>query len=310
MDNEYKISVRGRLVEGLRWRGEVLKDKGWGCSWPGRRIVDALLLPSDIQTIRKQYLKQFGVTPRLIFSKTFNEKLQRSKLFHRPPRYIQYADKIHVRDFVRKQVGPEILNELIWSGVDLMAARSIRLPHQFIIKANNGSGTNIIVEDLATFDWGKACEQTRRWLKHCYADRFGEWQYRWITPRLLIEPLLKGPDGKLPLDYKFFCFHGKVEFIQVDVDRFTKHTRNMFDRDFNRLPVALKFPPYPGEVSKPTCLEDMIQIAEILSNREPFIRVDLYDCGRPVFGELTLHPEAGLGHFTPPEWDLRFGARW
>ena len=53
-----------------------------------------------------------------------------------------------------------------------------------------------------------------------------------------------------------------------------------------------------------------IQIAEILSNREPFIRVDLYDCGRPVFGELTLHPEAGLGHFTPPEWDLRFGARW
>ena len=94
MDKEYKISVRGRLVEGLRWRGEVLKDKGWGCSWPGRRIVDALLLPSDIQTIRKQYLKQFGVTPRLIFSKTFNEKLQRSKLFHRPPRYIQYADKI------------------------------------------------------------------------------------------------------------------------------------------------------------------------------------------------------------------------
>jgi hypothetical protein len=126
----------------------------------------------------------------------------------------------------------------------------------------------------------------------------------------LIEPLLKGPDGKLPLDYKFFCFHGKVEFIQVDVDRFTKHTRNMFDRDFNRLPVALKFPPYPGEVSKPTCLEDMIQIAEILSNREPFIRVDLYECDRPIFGELTIHPGAGLEHFTPPEWDLRFGARW
>ena len=49
----------------------------------------------------------------------------------------------------------------------------------------------------------------------------------------------------------------------------------------------------------------MIELAEILAEGEPFLRVDLYDMGRPVFGELTFHPESGLGQFTPSDWDER-----
>jgi hypothetical protein len=33
-----------------------------------------------------------------------------------------------------------------------------------------------------------------------------------------------------------------------------------------------------------------------------------YDVGKPMFGELTLHPEAGFGICDPPEWDERLGA--
>jgi len=36
--------------------------------------------------------------------------------------------------------------------------------------------------------------------------------------------------------------------------------------------------------------------------------VDFYDVGKPMFGELTLSPEAGYGTFDPPEWDERLGA--
>ena len=54
----------------------------------------------------------------------------------------------------------------------------------------------------------------------------------------------------------------------------------------------------------------MRHVAERLADREPFLRVDLYDAGKPVFGELTLHPEAGLGHFEPPDWDVIFGRFW
>jgi len=59
-------------------------------------------------------------------------------------------------------------------------------------------------------------------------------------------------------------------------------------------------------IIRPACFEQMIQIAEKLSQGEIVIRVDLYDLGRPIFGELTLHPEAGTGRFTPAEWDRRF----
>ncbi len=51
----------------------------------------------------------------------------------------------------------------------------------------------------------------------------------------------------------------------------------------------------------------MVGMAEALAGRESFIRVDLYDVGRPVFGELTLHPGAGLERFDPPEYDAIVG---
>ena len=60
--------------------------------------------------------------------------------------------------------------------------------------------------------------------------------------------------------------------------------------------------------AKPDCFEKMLQLAESLAGLEPFLRVDLYDIGRPIFGEITLHPEAGLGKFNPPEWDEKLGA--
>ncbi len=289
-----------------------MRERGWGRTRSGRWVVDALLWPSDIRLIRNQYRDEFGRFPRLLFPRTFNEKIQRTKAFARCPRYTRYADKIAVRDMVKKRVGPHILNELLWYGNDLDEAERNALPHAFVIKANNGSGCNLIVRDAGSTDWERLRATTAEWLKfnRRYDRHSAEWQYRWIEPRLLIEPLLPGPGGAVPLDYKFMCFHGRAEIIQVDVDRFTHHTRALFDRSFNRLPVGLKFPRYEGVLPKPDSFNEMMEIAEALSNGESFMRVDLYDCGRPVFGELTLAPGSGLEHFDPPEWDLRLGQLW
>jgi hypothetical protein len=51
----------------------------------------------------------------------------------------------------------------------------------------------------------------------------------------------------------------------------------------------------------------MLDVAERLAKDELFVRVDLYEVGRPVFGELTLAPMAGATVFDPPDWDLRLG---
>jgi hypothetical protein len=49
----------------------------------------------------------------------------------------------------------------------------------------------------------------------------------------------------------------------------------------------------------------MLEMAECLAADEPFLRVDFYAVGKPMFGELTLSPEAGIGIFDPPEGDAR-----
>jgi hypothetical protein len=54
----------------------------------------------------------------------------------------------------------------------------------------------------------------------------------------------------------------------------------------------------------------MRDIAECLSEEEPFLRIDLYDIGRPMFGEIAMHPETGLGRWDPPEWDQMLGRLW
>jgi len=98
-----------------------------------------------------------------------------------------------------------------------------------------------------------------------------------------------------------------VELLQVDFDRFTAHTRLLYDRNFNLLSVGFLYPRRHGSIKRPSCYAEMLCIAETLAADEPFLRVDLYEIGRPMFGELTLRPEAGLGKFAPPEWDLRLG---
>lgn len=285
--------------------GLNLKRRKWSRTSAGRALVDAVLFPADIYKIAMGYRDAFGHFPDLIRPRTFNEWLQRSKLVNRKWRYRAFADKILVRDFVRERIGSDVLTNLVWTGTDLSEARKRALPDKFVIKTNNGSGTNLIVTDAASLDWHRAQTQTREWMEHDHSVHYGEWQYRWIEPRLLIEEFLEGTNGGVPVDYKFFCFHGKVRIVQVDLDRFQNHTRLLCDHTFSPLPVALHYPRAMREVSKPASFRRMVEIAEALSADEPFLRVDLYDANGPKFGELTLHPGSGLERFTPPEWDRR-----
>jgi len=78
----------------------------------GRTLIDALFLPSDIDKVRGTYSDIFGSFPCLLHPRTFNEYIQRAKLFNRKVRYTQFADKIAVRDFVQERVRSEILTEL------------------------------------------------------------------------------------------------------------------------------------------------------------------------------------------------------
>ncbi len=52
----------------------------------------------------------------------------------------------------------------------------------------------------------------------------------------------------------------------------------------------------------------MQELASILSQGFPHVRVDFYDVnGRIYFGELTFYHWSGLVPFSPLEWENKFG---
>ena len=293
------------------WLGSKLKASSLRNSSLGRAFADAMLFPSDIFKINTSYKSAFGRRPNLLRPRTFNEKLQQSKLTRRQSRYTQYADKIAVREFVAQTIGKEYLVKLLWHGPSLHESwreLSCSLPEKFIVKTNQGSGSNIICFEKSSFDWTLAYEKTNQWLQNDHSIPSAEWQYRWINPQVLIEELLVDDRGKIPVDYKFLCFGGKVKYIQVDFDRASHHTRLLFNSRFERQEVEYQYPKYTGLASPPKKLNLMIEIAETLSKDENFIRVDLYEVsGLIFFGELTLHPEAGIGTFSPSDFDYNLG---
>ena len=98
--------------------------------------------------------------------------------------------------------------------------------------------------------------------------------------------------GGFPSDYKFYCFHGEPRYVLWISDRFSGETpiEVYKDVDWNdRQDICNEF--RYAAAPKPSCYDEMLDIARKLSAPFPFVRVDLYDIGgKPVFGELTFAP--------------------
>lgn len=297
------------LIDATERRGVAMKRSKLAASRGGRALTNLVLWPSDYLKSHQYYKAQFGQGPRVFFPRTFNEKIQHTKLFKREPLHQVYADKLAVRDYISERVGAELLPTLYWTGTDLLEARAIELPKRFVVKANHSWETVILCQDRDTFDWDASAAEAAGWLEQDHAARAGEWQYRWIQPRLLIEEFLDGEGDEPPPDYKFFCFHGKPEFLAVDEGRFGDPKSSYFDMEFKQLPFTYGYGLIEGDVKPPESLNEMIRLAEILSRDEPFLRVDFYEVkGAPVCGELVTCPDSGFEPFDPPEWDATYGA--
>lgn len=65
------------------------------------------------------------------------------------------------------------------------------------------------------------------------------------------------------------------------------------------------------EYPKPTNLSQMLEVAKVLSEDFPAVRVDLYNVsGKIIFGELTFYPWSGYVQFDPDEFDYELGEKF
>lgn len=259
--------------------------------------------------ISLQYRRHFGRWPNLRNPLTFNEKLQWLKLHYRHPSLQQCADKYEVRAYVARNTGDHVLNRLLGVFDSPDEIHIDRLPESFVIKATHGSGWNLICRNKCDVDWAEARGRMRYWLAQDYYAHGCEWAYRGLRPRLICEAFMEDVDGRVPKDYKFFCFNGEPAIVQVDHDRFENHTRSLYDKHWTLLPWTLKYPSHFTPIDPPSNLANMLSLARVLSAGFPFVRVDLYALrGRTVFGEMTFYPGGGLERFGPDEADRELGA--
>ena len=140
----------------------------------------------------------------------------------------------------------------------------------------------------------------KQWMRVNYYRVSRESNYRNLERKVIVEEYFSEDGRTVPRDYKIFCFHGCPKVIEVDSDRFRHHTRNLYDTAWNRLPIAIGYPPGLEDEPKPTHLEQMIEVARKLSKPFTSIRVDMYaDESGVKVGELTNCHGGGTERIQP-----------
>ena len=241
--------------------------------------------------------------------KKFTEKIQYLKLQGNAELRKKVADRKQVRDYVADKIGEKHLIPLLGIYEKLTEKIWQSLPEQFVLKANHGCGMVRIVTDKSSEDYEKIYHQTEKWKTFNYAKFGREWIYESLPRTILAEKLLLDENNSIPEDYKFFCFNGRVELIQVDFNRFGNQKRNLYNRDFEQQQATLLYPAYQKKIQKPHHLEQAIKIAEKLSSIFNFIRVDLFLLNDNIyFGELTNYPGNGFAPFKPDSFEYKMGS--
>lgn len=265
-------------------------------------------IPDDIY-IKIYYFCKLKKRCNLSHPTTFNEKLQWLKLHDREPIYTKMVDKCEAKEYVKEIVGSSyIIPTLgVWDCFDDIDFDS--LPNQFVLKCTHDSEGLIVVKDKAKLD----IEYARKLLSECLNVNFyyigREWPYKNVKPRIIAEEYMVDESGEQLKDYKIHNFNGEPKIIQVDYDRFVNHKKNLYTTDWVYMNESINYDSDASvEITKPKHLDEMLELAKILSKGRPYLRTDFYSINdRIYFGELTFFPGSGFMTFNPPEFEKQMG---
>jgi hypothetical protein len=273
-----------------------------------KSVLDTL---PDHAAVNLMYFRSFRRLPNLRHPRTFNEKIAWRKLYQHNPQFPIFSDKIAVKAEVTKLIGEQHIIETLWVGNNPEDIPFDGLKPPYVIKVNHSHGGNVFIRTAEDIKRDEIVASMRKQLRFAHGRTFREWGYLGIPRKVMVERMIEMPDGDLPEDYKFFNYHGRVHFIEFDCDRYKGHKRNLYDREWNLLPVQLAYPPTSEPVPTPVNLGQMINLAEKIGAQFDFVRVDLYLPPQGILlGEVTFYHAAGIEAFIPKEWDSKFGEPW
>jgi len=267
------------------------------------------LIKDDEWFIRKKWRLNAGIPLNLKCPETFNEKLNWLKINYHNPQQTVMADKYWAKQWVAGKIGHEYVVPCYGHWRRLEEIDFTQLPEVFFLKSNQDSGGGMLVDQRKGIDMKSL---KKRFSKRNIARKNWywpqrEWVYKHIEPCILAEEFLDEGTGRELHDYKFWCFNGKPVYMYI-TNKGEIIKENFYDMQFQPVDINHGFERTIPEYAKPDNFEKMRELAVILSEGMPFVRIDFFNVnGKVYFGECTFYDWAGLKPFVDEEWDRKLG---
>lgn len=268
------------------------------------------LFAEDSALYLRLYFRAKGASYKLdvVNPVSFNDKLNWMKLHYHNPLLPRLADKFAVKSYVEEKIGKEYVVENLGVWDSPGAIDFDALPDRFVLKCTHDSGGVFICKDKSSFDRDVVIRAIEKKMRRNYYPHLREWVYKDINPRVMADRFLSDRNGKVLLDYKFWCFGGVPKYMYItvkDKDVF----ENFYDMDYNPVGIDHGFRRHSPEFEKPRSFELMKELAAKLCSGLPFVRVDFFEIeGHPYFGEFTFYDWGGLQPFKTKEMDVELGS--
>ncbi len=260
--------------------------------------------------LRRRFRRKLGRPLNEHDPVAIEDKVQYRKLYGNHATYAFLADKFAVRKYVAERVGERYLIPLLGVYDQLTPEIFADLPEKFILKATHGCKWHQIVRDKSQLDVAATVRRFNRYVRKWYGRKSGQYHYRLIRPRIVIEQLLE-VDGESPADYDFFCYHNRGEFDYALAVVLPNAVRSVYYHHDWSVSNGTCTPEEVARLRAPPNFTEMLDVAERLSRGFDFLRIDLYNVnGRVYFGEVTCTPAGGFVPISDPARAARSARLW
>ncbi|MBQ9244888.1 hypothetical protein IJ182_01320 [bacterium] len=266
---------------------------------------------SYLRQIYKQNMN--GKTLNLYSPERFSEKIQWLKLYDNLPEKSTLTDKLKVRDYVKEKIGEQYLKPVLQVANSFDEIDFNSLPETFVMKCTHGSKWQNIVkskkgllEHKVIFDI--VHDQFNGWLTHEFMPFSAfEMQYKFIEPKILIEPLLRENINEMPAEYEIYCFNGKPKIFQK-VRYGQNKEATVYDENFNIMNLKFSSDYNLKNEEADNYIKEAVELSKKLVGDFKLVRIDwlLYK-GQLYFNEMTFTPFSGFYNFEDDKWDKKLG---
>jgi len=210
------------------------------------------------------------------------------------------SDKEQTKNYLADLLGVNYSVPTLDIIADAKAVADYQFPAWSIVKPTHMSG--VVFRCGAQQPTTAERAVMRSWFDLDYGVMTGEWNYRGLQPKIIIEPFLT-LNGGASHDVRFFVYQGKVQVIEVYCGRYRDPTMDFFDRDWVAIPDirATRYGRSAAPIAPPKRLPAMLEIAERVGRELSFVRVDFFTDFEDRFfiGELTHINGNARVHFEP-----------